>query len=204
MSALTQTAPGIWRWDGTDADHGFPIVGHIVSDEQGLLLVDPPLTSGDAAEIRALGRPAAIVITGKWHVRGGPKWAKELAIPVYAPASARDELAEAGGKADRELGDGDRVGAWQALMLRAERPGATYEEIALWNEGKGILITGDLITAEEEGKVELGPHAFSGIPMEALRPLVERLRALRPRLLLSSHIGHREDAEAILDGALRG
>ena len=187
----------------TDADHGFPIVGHIVSDEQGLLLVDPPGTSGEASEIQALGKPAEIVITGKWHVRGAPKWAKEFAIPISAPASARGELAEASSRADRELGDGDRVGSWRALLLSAEGPeGASYEEIALWHEEKGHLVVGDLFTADQEGKFGLGPHLFSKIPVDALLPLVKRLQALRPKLLLSSHLGHRSEVDEIFRDVL--
>src|SRR5690606_15326930 len=105
MSALTQVKEGIWRWDGVDADHGFPIVGYIVNLTGKHLLVDPPGTSGSKEEILATGRPDAIVLTGEWHVRGAPAWAKSFDIPIAAHESAVDELRELGGSLDVPLKD---------------------------------------------------------------------------------------------------
>lgn len=209
MSAITKieagNRSGLWRWDGVDADHGFPIVGYIVSISEGLVLVDPPGTSGTAAEIRALGHPYAIALTNQWHVRGSAKWAREFGIPIAGPASARSELSEAGGELDQVLYDGERQLGWQIFHLQAAGNGSySYDELAYWEASSGTLIIGDLLSANEQGEIGLGPVQFAGVPAERLRPALERLSALQPRLLLSAHLGPRTDGAQLLSQALQG
>lgn len=193
MSSITPLQPGYWRFDGADIDYGFPIVGYIVSSPDGLILIDPPHAPEQKEEILKLGEPYAAVITGKWHVRGVPLWVKEFHIPVAAPPSARDELREAGLYADVALVDGYEEYGWRVLRLSA----GVYDEVALWNAAEGILVLGDLIAEDNEGVLGLGPHQFSKVPLEELRPIVERLAKLEPKLILSGHLGPRSDAKEI-------
>ena len=120
MAALTAVETGVWRWDGVDADHGFPIVGYVVSAPEGVLLIDPPGTSGSREEIEQAGAPRAILITSRWHVRGAGKWKSEFNVPIAAPASAAGELREAGTQAETYLAEGDTYMEWQVLHLQAQ------------------------------------------------------------------------------------
>lgn len=202
MSALTPVKPGIWRWDGVDADHGFPIVGYAVNLTGHFLLIDPPATSGSEEEILAIGRPEAIALTGKWHVRGAPQWGKSFSIPIGAHESAVDELKELGGSLDVPLQEGDEFHGWRVLHLHAAGGESDFDELVYWDEKSGTLIIGDLLAQNDDGSLALGPHLFSGIPVDVLRPLVEGLARLKPRIVLSAHLGAREDTDHVLGGFL--
>lgn len=203
MSAIEGVKPGIWRWDGVDADHGFPIVGYIVNVTGHTVLVDPPGTSGDAGAIRGIGKPEGILLTNMWHVRGGPRWAETFEIPIVAPASASSELSEADGRLDVEVREGDTHFGWRALHLTAEHEGKTaFDEISYWHEATRTLIIGDLLAATEDGGVAYGPHLFAGVPVETLHPLTERLAQLSPRTLLSAHLGPRDDVGSLFGRVL--
>lgn len=198
MSNISVIQPGLWRFDGMEQEHNFPIVGYIVASPEGLILVDPPHAPEAKEEISKLGRPFAAVITGAMHVRGTPLWVKEFQIPVAAPPSARDELKEAGLFADVALLDGYEEYGYKVLGLKA----GAYDEVAFWSAANGVLMVGDLLVANEQGEVGLGPNVFYKVPLADLRPMVERLAALKPKLILSSHLGPREDAQQILDNLL--
>ncbi len=200
MSTFSEIENGVYRWDGTDADHGFPIIGYVVATGEGNLLIDPPGTSGSVDEVKKLGNPRAIVITGQWHVRGAGKWKDAFGVPIAAPDSAADELAAAKTSADQTLDEGDSYLGWTALRLTASEGERTYDELALWNAERRIVVIGDFIAATEGGALHFGPHLFAQIPTSKLRPLVDRLLELEPRLLLSGHIGPREDVKEILEG----
>lgn len=203
MSALTQQKPGIWRWDGVDADHGFPIVGFVTNLTGKLLLIDPPGTSGSREEIERIGKPEGIILTGKWHVRGAPRWAKEFGIPLAAHESALDELKELGGSLDVALKDGDEYMGWRVVYLSAQTPEHRYDELAFWDPKSRSVVIGDLVCEDDQGRLGFGPNVFGGVPVDLLRPLAEKLAALKPRLVLSSHLGVREDAEHVLGGFLK-
>jgi len=203
MGALTQVKPGVWRWDGVDADHGFPIVGYITNLTGRLVLIDPPGTSGSREEIEAIGRPEAIILTGKWHVRGAPRWAKEFGIPIAAHESAVDELKELGGTLDVALKDGDEYMGWRALYLSAESSNYRYDELAYWDPDSKSLAIGDLVCEDDQGRLGFGPHQFAGVPVESLKPELDKVAVLEPRLVLSSHLGVREDTGLVLGGFLK-
>lgn len=202
MGALTQVTQGVWRWDGVDADHGFPIVGYVVNLTGKHLLVDPPGTSGTPEEILATGRPEGIILTGKWHVRGAPKWAASFGIPIAAHESAVDELRELGGSLDVSLKEGDEHHGWKVLHLSAAWEQHVFDELVYWDAQSGTLIIGDLIAQAQDGSLGFGPNLFGGIPVECLRPLAERLATLKPKRVLSAHLGMREDAAHVLGGFL--
>lgn len=198
MSSITPIQPGFWRFDGVDIDHGFPIVGYIAASPEGLILIDPPHAPERKEELEKLGQPFACVITSAWHVRGVPFWSKEFQLPIAAPASARDELREAGAYPELILSEGYEEFGWRVLELSA----TPYDEVAFWNPELRTLFVGDLLVVNEEGNVAVGPNQYMQVPLEELRPILQRLAALKPKLILSSHLGPREDAQEILDTLL--
>src|SRR5690606_14571139 len=127
------------------------------------------------------------------------KWKREFGIPIAAPATAADELAEAQTSADLVLDEGyERLG-WKALRFTAGEGERSYDELALWNAERRVVVIGDLIAATESGELNYGPHLFFQIPTSELRPFVDRLAELNPRMILSGHLGPREDVEAIFE-----
>ncbi len=198
MSALTNVSANIWRWDGVDVDQGFPIVGYVVPGEKGILLVDPPATSGTVEEIKACGEPEAIVLTSGWHVRGTAKWRDVFNVPIVAPSSAASELAEVGAKADKVVGEGDEFNGWRVLLFEAGK----FSEVAYWHAASSTVIIGDLLTQREDGELALGPTLFFGLTKEDVVPFVKRLIELEPKRLLSAHIGPRENVVQMLSGLL--
>lgn len=198
MSSITAIHPRIWRWDGIEAEHGFPIVGYIVATSEGLMLVDPPHDPDAKEMIKTLGQPFAVIITSAWHVRGAPHWAKEFHIPIAAPPSAREELREAGAYAEVALLDGYEEAGWRVIKLAVD----AYDEVAFWSESHGVLVVGDLLVTNETGDVALGAHQYMEVPLDKLRPIVEQLAQLQPKLILSAHLGPRDDGAQILSGLL--
>lgn len=196
---ISKVMSHIWRWDGVDADHGFPIVGYLSDIAGSLILIDPPGTSGTKELIESAGKPQAIMLTSQWHVRGAPHWAEVLGLSIYAPASAKGELDEAGGKLDQVVEDGDDVFGWKAIELSTPPTDSyAYHELAFWHADSKSLVIGDLITEGEDGTLNLGPHVFGGVPLNELRPWVQRLADLQPETLLSAHIGVKEKATELL------
>lgn len=200
MSALTNVTANVWRWDGVDVDQGFPITGYVVPGDKGILLVDPPATSGTVEEIKACGEPEAIILTSGWHVRGSAKWQQAFNVPIIAPESAASELAEVDAKADQVATEGDELNGWRVLLFEAGQ----YSEVAYWHAASATVIIGDLITQRENGELALGPTIFFGLTKEDVVPFLERLSELEPKLLLSAHIGPREDVVHLLSGLIDG
>ena len=128
MSALTPVKPGIWRWDGVDADHGFPIVGYAVNLTGHLLLIDPPGTSGSEDDILAMAgrRRSRSPANG---TSGEPRWAKSFGISIAAHVSATREIQELGGSLDIELKEGDEFFGWQVLYLHAASEQYQFDEL---------------------------------------------------------------------------
>lgn len=177
---------------------GWPFAreGSWVKTEADPLDLSPPATSGTVEEIQACGEPRAILLTSKWHVRGAGQWKNSFNVPIIAPSSAKDELAEAGAVADRTVTEGDRVMGWDVLSFESEN--GEYIELAYWHASTNTLIIGDLFTRNDEGQIVFGPPIFMNVSPAELHPMVERLVSLRPKLLLSAHLGPVEDAMELL------
>ncbi|HEX6970886.1 MAG TPA: hypothetical protein VF234_01540 [Limnochordia bacterium] len=188
MAAITPARPGIWTWLGKDPDHGFEIIGHVVTYGSGLAAIDPPDTPGGADEVRALGDVRLVAITGPGHVRGGPKLARALDVPLVAPPCARSELAEAGAAADAEVHDGDAREGWQVLGMRVEEDGKVWEEVAYYAAGQRLLVVGDLLSVED-GQLIVQPPKYYGIAPRHFAPVVRRLASLQVDTLCTAHSG---------------
>lgn len=196
--ALTKVSSQIWRWDGVDADHGFPIVGYITNLTGDLVMIDPPGTSGSKEEVRAIGDPQGILLTNMWHVRGAIGWSKTFGIHIHAPKTAVAELEEAGGDLDVEVKEGDIKFGWQSLQLSVQHDGKTaFDEIAYWHEPTRTLVIGDLIVEKEDGQFGFGPNLFAGVPIDLLTPLYDRLVSLSPQVVLSAHLGVKDGMPGI-------
>lgn len=186
MDAITAVKPGIWSWKGKDPDYGFEIIGHVVRYGTGLAAVDPPETPGGVEEVRALGEVRLVAITSAPHVRGGPKLAKALGVPLVAPPSARGELAEAGATAATEVYDGDGAEGWRVIGLHVAAEGKVWDEVAYYSESQRLLVVGDVLT-EREGELIVQPPEFYEISPRHFAAPLRKLANLRVETLCTGH-----------------
>jgi glyoxylase-like metal-dependent hydrolase (beta-lactamase superfamily II) len=111
----------------------------------------------------------------------------------FGPAPAdRDFIArELGGDApvDELVGDGDAIelgGGWEVVVLHL--PGHTPGHIGLWDERSGSALVLDAILErgvyDRAGTLLIPPRIYD---TAGYRATIERVRALRPRRLLTAH-----------------
>jgi glyoxylase-like metal-dependent hydrolase (beta-lactamase superfamily II) len=125
--------PGLLSLSGTNT---WVLTGRV---RGATVVIDPgPALDEHLAAIRALGRPAAIVLTHQHpdHAEAAPALAAEFDAPVYA---ALAELAVG----TAPLAEGDRIDAagWQLTVLAT--PGHTGDSVCLAIDG--ALFTGDTL-----------------------------------------------------------
>ena len=125
--------PGLMSLTGTNT---WVLAGR---DANATIVIDPgPPLDEHLAAIRALGRPAAIVLTHQHadHAEAAPGLAAEFDIPVYA---ALPELAV--GTMPLTEGDLIEVAGWRLSVLAT--PGHTSDSVCLAIDG--ALFTGDTL-----------------------------------------------------------
>lgn len=138
-SRLETVAPGVYRWEFFSNHHQVELTSHAVVIRKELFLFDPiPLAEGPFRQLRALGRPAAILVTNANHLRDAPRWQEILGIPllssVEANLSAR-RLSSMGASVQS-------LGPWRVSRL----VGGTRGELAFrWPE-RSLVIIGDAVT----------------------------------------------------------
>ena len=125
--------PGLLSLTGTNT---WVLAGR---DANATIVIDPgPPLDEHLAAIRALGRPAAIVLTHQHsdHAEGAPALSEEFDAPVYA---ALPDLAVG----TAPLAEGNRIEAagWQLVVLAT--PGHTIDSVCLAIDG--ALFTGDTL-----------------------------------------------------------
>jgi glyoxylase-like metal-dependent hydrolase (beta-lactamase superfamily II) len=94
----------------------------------------------------------------------------------------------------RPLGDGDEIAAGDERLRVIHTPGHAPDHVCLWHESTRALFSGDLAV---RGTTVVIPGTHGGSLSDYLRSL-ERVLALKPRLLLPSHGPAIEDVERLL------
>lgn len=83
----------VGRWAAPDAEEELWMVGHVLKDVAGLILMDPPVVPGLPQFLMGLGPVRAMVLTTHDHTRGSRYLNEALSCPRWAPAQAnRDRL----------------------------------------------------------------------------------------------------------------
>jgi hypothetical protein len=139
---------------------------------EGNVVIDPlPLSTHDAAHLRALGGVAWVVVTNSEHVRTTRELVSTFGAKVAGPRSEADTFPL---KCDRWLATGESlVPGLEALELHGSK---TPGELALLLEDT-TLVTGDLIRGHVGGRLNLLPDAKlkdAARARASVRELVER------------------------------
>jgi hypothetical protein len=139
---------------------------------EGNVVIDPlPLSTHDAAHLRALGGVAWVVVTNSEHVRNTRELVSTFGAKVAGPRAEADTFPL---KCDRWLATGEAlVPGLEALELHGSK---TPGELALLLEDT-TLVTGDLIRGHVGGRLNLLPDAKlkdAARSRASVRELVER------------------------------
>jgi hypothetical protein len=175
----TEVVPGVRHWSvSDDRINGFVSSAHSLATDDGTVLIDPlPL---EQAAFAAFGRVNAICLTTSSHQRSSWRLRRELGVPVYVPALAR-ELDE---EPDERYGEGDRL---PGGLLAVFTPGAgTTQHTFLLEQGPGVAFVPDLLARPPGMDVMLTPAEYMHDPQEARRTL-EQLLELRFDVLCLGH-----------------
>lgn len=158
-----------WRWQ---PDRGVNFNSWLVSGDAGSFVVDPlePEDEGVFARCRSAG-VRAVVVTNRDHERAAARFARELEVPVIAPAADAAQLKVS---VDRSVVDGDDVFGWRVLVLDGYK---TPGEMVLYSRARRAAISGDAFWGTPAGALRLMPDEKLADPTRAILS-ARRVRAL--------------------------
>jgi glyoxylase-like metal-dependent hydrolase (beta-lactamase superfamily II) len=173
---MKELLPGIHSWSVFSHDKKIDFNGHLVVNNDGCVLIDPPAPSSDAmVRMEQLGPPKAIIITNRHHTREAGIFAAHWKIPIMLhEADALDipTTVRLGGI----YRNGDRLAAGlQVITLAGQKsPG----ESALLCARSNAIILGDALLGKPEGKLCMLPDDKYSDP-QAAREGLKRLLDFR-------------------------
>lgn len=98
------------------------------------------------------------------------------------------------------IDDGDAITVGDRYLKVVYTPGHAGHHVALWDETRGVLVTGDAAGVRLQAiRFVKPPTPPPEINLELWYDSIARMRALKPRLLLLTHYGPAEDAEDHFD-----
>jgi glyoxylase-like metal-dependent hydrolase (beta-lactamase superfamily II) len=168
---------GVFLWSRFNAEKRFNFNGHFLKTAEGTVIVDPPdFSEEDMAFVAASDlKPDALVITNRNHLRAREAVLARWKIPTVMHAAEQDE---AGVKADKVVGHGERFLGLVCLHLPGKSPG----ELGLfWPERRALLL-GDALIAPY-GNVKTVPAEKQDDPAR-LRESIRTLSAYDYDVLL--------------------
>ena len=171
---MHELLPGLFHWTAHHERIGMDVSSYFLAGET-LTLLDPmPPPEG----VEAVGRPAAIVLTTRHHLRHAERFAAEFGCPILCHEDGLHEFADGGPNVTGfRFGDELRPGL-EALEMDAISPDDTALHVAA---GDGALAFADAII-RYGGEIGFVPdHLIGDDPegvkrrvREALEPMLER------------------------------
>ena len=175
---VEEVVPGVWHWCVHDERIDFVGSAHAVRAEEGVVLIDPLPLSPEVLE--SLGPVEAIVLTTSSHQRSAWRLRRELGVPVYAPALAREVDEEP----DVPYSEDDRL---PGELIAIFTPGAgTAQHTLLLGHGGGVVFTPDLFAHPADHPLMMVPAQYMHDPEEARRS-AEKLLDFEFSVLCTGH-----------------
>jgi glyoxylase-like metal-dependent hydrolase (beta-lactamase superfamily II) len=150
---MREILPGIWTWSVFSKEKGLHFNGHLVVNDEGRALIDPPAMSAeDLAQAAKLASPTAIIITNRHHTRDAMTLAGHFKARILC-----HELDALGLPPAVRLGGvfrgGDRLpgGLLVVTLLDQKSPG----ESALVLRKADAIILGDALIGKPAGSLDL-------------------------------------------------
>ncbi|HKQ96672.1 MAG TPA: MBL fold metallo-hydrolase [Candidatus Polarisedimenticolia bacterium] len=142
---LEPLLPGLRHCHLQDERIDFRSDAYVLDGPRGAILIDPlPLAPGT---LESIGPIAAIVLTAPSHQRSAWRLRRATGAPVHAPRDATGLLEPP----DLSYADGERL---PGDLRAVHAPGPTESHHVLYLAlGPGVLLLGDLLLREPDGRV---------------------------------------------------
>lgn len=75
----------VYRWETPDPEHGEMMVGHLLKDDTGYTLIDPPMVPNLAGALSVLGQCKGVIITSISHARGSATLSTVTGANYFVP-----------------------------------------------------------------------------------------------------------------------
>lgn len=146
--------PTLFGWSVFDESRNVDFNSVLWTRPDGNVAIDPlALSAHDEAHLRALGGARLVIVTNSDHVRDTRRFAELTGARIAGPRAERGAFPIA---CDDWLGEGDEpVTGLHVLALDGSK---TDGELALLLEAH-TLVTGDLVRANQGGRLNLLPDA---------------------------------------------
>ena len=169
------------------------LLTHIHLDHAGAAGYMARLT-GATVHVHHVGAPHMIdptkLLASAGRIYGdqmGPLWGEFLSVPAEQV---------------RPLQDGDVIDAAGIPVKAIDTPGHAYHHMAYWL-GDGVCFTGDVAAVRLPGfdhiRLPTPPPEFH---LQLWKASVEKLRAMKPDVIIPTHYGPYEDVNAHFDGVI--
>jgi hypothetical protein len=153
---MDEVLPGVLHWTTFHEGIGMPVHSHFFVE--GAALFDPRVPSDGLDEIARHGRPDAILLSNRHHLRHAEEFAEAFGCPIKAQRSGLHEFA--GGPEVQAFDFGDEVAPGvRALEVGALTPEDTAFHIAA---GDGVLLFADALIRGADGELAYVPDGLMG------------------------------------------
>jgi hypothetical protein len=170
---MDEVLPGVLHWTTFHEGIGQPVHSHFYVD--GAALFDPRVPEEGIDEIARHGRPEAILLSNRHHLRHAETFATAFDCPIKAHRTGLHEFED--GPDVHPFDFGDRVAPGvTALEVGALTPEDTAFHIGT---GAGALLFADAVIRTRHGELAYVPDALMGDDPEGVRRgLTRALREL--------------------------
>jgi hypothetical protein len=203
---MDEVLPGVLHWTTFHQGIGEPVHSHFYVE--GGALFDPRVPEEGIEEVARHGRPEAILLSNRHHLRHAERFAEAFGCPIKSQRAGLHEFA--GGPDVRAFDFGDRVAPGvTALEVGALTPEDTAFHVAT---GPGVLLFADAVI-RDDGQLAYVPDGLMGDDPAGVRHgLTAALRGLLDQdfdALLFAHgdpvsTGGKAMLEAFVEGQEQG
>lgn len=165
---------GVYTWSVFNREKGLDFNGHLVTNSEGCVLIDPPpMTEEQIEKSESLGPPSAIVVTNCHHTRDAMTFADRWRAPILLnemDATAIPDTVRLGGI----YRDGEKLAAG-LLAIRLPDQKSPGESALLLSEADAVIL-GDAVIGKPAGQLSLLPddkYADPDAARKGLRRLLE-------------------------------
>ena len=205
---MRELQAGLWHWQAPHPDwtpgERWPEEGSSYAiDDGAVLLLFYPLSLPDELLELAADREPVMVLTTPWHERDTRSLVEHLGVPVFVPPpDTADDLVRkygatpeqaAGGSPDvawllaGDSGEAHLYGVGDRLPTGVEAlPGRYHNDLLLWIEGVGAVISGDTLVDFGRG-LEVNDLVRGGVTLEEVVDRLRPLLALPVEVVLPAH-----------------
>lgn len=184
----------VYSWSVPDAEFGEIMNGHLLLQNDGYVLIDPPLMPELLQSLSAFGKCNGVILLSGSHKRGSVMAAGVLGATLFVPEFAVSGFPMNNVKVYR---NGDRIaGGLEAVEIKSEI-GVFGEhpihEMALLDSGKRIFIS-DVCYGQPSGKLNFAPEEMiPGHSEEQVKASVSALLKALPPGVNTALFGHGTD-----------